>query len=708
MKRFFMFIGRVFDRVFSSSRVWKQLLCIIGCGLIGIVILYVLGGFHLFDADGWIIKKLNAIGCDTARLMRIVQLMLDPGNFGNGDDDAGMSALWQLFITLVGTVVFLSMVINAFGNVVDNRIENYRKGFVRYWFNDHVVFLGANEVIIGMIDHLATIEKFRKKKFVVLTSDDCEKVRDNITSHLSEEAKKLKITFLFGERNNDDTLRSIYINRASHIYIVGEDKELERDSINIECWNIIKTIRLEVVDKFNKCSLRGICRSRRMTRLCKWFKESGLSKKLNIAKCYLILDRQSSTWVFNKMKADPNSGIETNVIDTLESLSQRVLVNPQSDNGRPVPPTLDGPEGIRRESEKTVHLVIFGMTQMASAMAMTAAHLCHFPNYLRDPSKKTTITFIAPDAKQEMAFLTGRYFHLFRHSEYEYLEEGMSDDERKKNSHVSEGEDFLDIRWRFVKGSIEQSWIRKLLMGYYENHKIGKERLTLAICGNDAESNIASALYLPEAFYAKKKESGCDDVTILVYQPVSGERIYTACAKTYRYSNVYPFGQYDRSYDPSYRARLLAAKKINYLYKVCKNYKKMPDTYTELDELWRDKTFLDRASSMYSANSIYMKLRSVGLTPESTKEELKPYVEMLSEVEHNRWDVERLILGVAEPTQEQREEYLALADPGVLKSYWKQNLHLNINLVPYKDLDEGTKGYDRVIVSNMLDVIKKC
>lgn len=676
MKRFFLFIGRVFDKTFSSSRVWRQLAFISFFCIFGILILYGLGGCHLFDADGCLRDILAFIKFDTARLKRVVELMLDPGNFGNGSDDAGMSALWQLFITLAGTIVFLSMVINAFGNVVDNRIEKYRKGFVRYWFNDHVVFLGANEVIIGMIDHLATIEKFRKKKFVVLTSDDCEKVRDNITSHLSDEAKKLKITFLFGERNNDDVLKSIYIDRASHIYVVGEEKELERDSINIECWNIIKLLRQETTDK--------------------------------VAKCYLILDRQSSTWVFNKMKTDPVSGIETNVIDTLESLSQRVLVNPQSDNGRPVPPTLDGPEGIRRESEKTVHLVIFGMTQMASAMAMTAAHLCHFPNYLRDPSKKTTITFIAPDAKQEMAFLTGRYFHLFRHSEYEYLEEGMSEDERKKNSHVSEGEDFLDIRWRFVKGSIEQSWIRKLLMGYYENHKIGKERLTLAICGNDAESNIASALYLPEAFYAKKKESGCDDVTILVYQPVSGERIYTACAKTYRYSNVYPFGQYDRSYDPSYRARLLAAKKINYLYNVGDKYEKMPEAYAELDALWRANTFLDRASSMYSANSIYMKLRSVGLTPESTKEQLKPYVEMLSEVEHNRWDVERLILGVSEPTKEQREEYLALADPGVLKSYWKQNLHLNINLVPYKDLDEGTKGYDRVIVSNMLDVIKKC
>ena len=668
-----MWIGRLFDKSFSSSKGLWQFLFIAALCLIGIIFLHILGGIHLFDGDQVAKKILGFFNCDVPRFKRVVELMLDPGNFGNGED-SGMSVVWQLIITLAGTIVFLSMVINAFGNVVDNRIEKYRKGFVRYWFNDHVVFLGANEVIIGMIDHLATIEKFRKKKFVVLTSDDCEKVRDNITSHLSDEAKKLKITFLFGERNNDDVLKSIYIDRASHIYVVGEEKELERDSINIECWNIIKLLRQETTDK--------------------------------VAKCYLILDRQSSTWVFNKMKTDPVSGIETNVIDTLESLSQRVLVNPQSDNGRPVPPTLDGPEGIRRESEKTVHLVIFGMTQMASAMAMTAAHLCHFPNYLRDPSKKTTITFIAPDAKQEMAFLTGRYFHLFRHSEYEYLEEGMSDDERKKNSHVSEGEDFLDIRWRFVKGSIEQSWIRKLLMGYYENHKIGKERLTLAICGNDAESNIASALYLPEAFYAKKKESGCDDVTILVYQPVSGERIYTACAKTYRYSNVYPFGQYDRSYDPSYRARLLAAKKINYLYNVGDKYEKMPEAYAELDALWRANTFLDRASSMYSANSIYMKLRSVGLTPESTKEQLKPYVEMLSEVEHNRWDVERLILGVSEPTKEQREEYLA--DPKGLKPHWKQNLHLNINLVPYKDLDEGTKEYDRTIVSNMLDVIKKC
>lgn len=204
----------------------------------------------------------------------------------------------------------------------------------------------------------------------------------------------------------------------------------------------------------------------------------------------------------------------------------------------------------------------------------------------------------------------------------------------------------------------------------------------------------------------KKKESGCDDVTVLVYQPVSGERISTACMKTYRYSNLYPFGQHDNSYDPSYRARLLSAKKINYLYEMYDKYVRMPDksNYSILDKYWRGKSFLDRSSSMYSANTVYMKLRSVGLSPDSSKDALKPYVDMLSEVEHNRWDVERLILGVSDLTQAQQAQ--AVADPQMYKTHWKTNLHMNKNIIPYDELDEDTKKYDKIIVRNMIDVVK--
>lgn len=672
-RRFRIFGGRLFDKAFSSSKVWGQLIFMVVCCLLGITVLYILGGVAGGAVDGFLKDLLRSVGVDGPRLRRVVELMLDPGVFSGSNEVTMMPELWQLVITLCGAVVFLALVINAFGNVVDNRVEAYRKGLVRYRFRDHVVFLGANDVVIGMIDHLATVGKFRKKKFVVFTSHDCEEVRDNITSHLSEYARKLDITFLYGERNDEEALYSIYIDKASHIYIVGENNEQEHDSISIECWNIIKDIRKEAV-----------------------VESPGM-----IAKCYLVLDRQSSTWIFNKMNADPASGIETNVIDTLESLAQRVLVNPKPDGDLKAPPTLDGPEGICHDSDRIVHLVILGMTQMSSAMAMTAAHLCHYPNYLRDKTKKTLITFIAPDAKQEMDFMLGRYSNLFRLSEYEYHEEGQE----KPYSHKPE-KDFLDVRWEFVKGSIEQEWVRKRLLKYYDSHKSGSTRLTLAVCGNDAESNIASALYLPEEFYMKTKESGCDDVTVLVYQPVSGERISAACMKTYRYSNIYPFGQHDRSYDPSYRTRLLAAKKINYLYEKYDKYERMPvkSEYSVLDKFWQKKSFLERASSMYSANSIYMKLRSVGLSPDSSKDALKPYVDMLSEVEHNRWDVERLILGVSDLTQEQQVK--AAADPQLYKTHWKTNLHMNKNIIPYDELDEGTKEYDKVIVRNMIDAVK--
>lgn len=674
-RRFRLFGGRFFDKAFSSSRVWGQMLFLVLCCVAGVTVLYILGGVGNGAVDGFLKDTLRSVGVDGARLRRIVELMLDPGVFAGSNEVTMMPEIWQLVIALCGTVVFMALIINAFGNIVDNRVEAYKKGLVRYRFKNHVVFLGSNEIIIGMLDHLATVEKFRKKKFVVLTSADCESVRDNVTSHISTQARQLDITFLYGERNQEESLYSIYIDKASHIYIVGEDNEMERDSVSVESWNIIKAIRQKASETSDM-----------------------------VAKCYLVLDRQSSSWIFNKIPADPVSGIETNIIDSLESLSQRVLVNPMPDGDMPAPPTLDG-TGIGYESDSVVHLVISGMTQMSSAMAMTAAHICHFPNYLRDKTKKTIITFIAPDAEKEMAFMTGRYSHLFRLSEYEYIHEGRDEDPVVASHHVPE-KDFLDVRWQFVKGSVEQKWVRNYLLEQYAKHKAGQERLTLAFCGNDAENNIASALYLPEEFYAKETESKCEDVTILVYQPVSGERISTARMKTYRYSNVYPFGQHDRCYDPSYRARLLAAKKINYLYEKYDKYEKMPDrnSYSVLDQLWRGKSFMERASSMYSANTVYMKLRSVGLNAASTSEELKKHVDVLAEVEHNRWDIERLILGVSDMTASQRAQ--ADADPGLYKNHWKTKLLMNKNIIPYDELDEGTKDYDRIIVGNMIDVVK--
>ena len=40
------------------------------------------------------------------------------------------------------------------------------------------------------------------------------------------------------------------------------------------------------------------------------------------------------------------------------------------------------------ESEKYVHLVIVGMSRMGVALAVEAAHIAHYPNFIRDKRRK--------------------------------------------------------------------------------------------------------------------------------------------------------------------------------------------------------------------------------------------------------------------------------------------------------------------------------
>lgn len=70
-------------------------------------------------------------------------------------------------------------------------------------------------------------------------------------------------------------------------------------------------------------------------------------------------------------------------------------------------------EPITRESNRTVHLVIIGMSRMGVALGIEAAHLLHFPNFCRDRRLKSRITFIDAAADEEMNFFRGRYRHYF-------------------------------------------------------------------------------------------------------------------------------------------------------------------------------------------------------------------------------------------------------------------------------------------------------
>lgn len=660
---------RLFDRSFSSG--WgRQVLFLLGA----LTVVLLIGTFALH-------KSYVPGDEQNEPLIRALELILDPGSF-NGSDENSFSLVVQLLVTLTGAVFFTAMLITVLGNIVGNRIENYKKGRVRYRFDNHVLVLGANSMLVNMLREFIQTGVHQNRKIVVLTTQDTEKLHDKVLSDVPEMEDRLDVTWLNGSRIIEQTLRNVQVDDAYSIYILGEDDEIDHDSINLECWKRVK----------------DVCKDVRRP-----------------VQCYLVVDRVSTYHVLQFGKKEKDTWLYLNIINSLENWAQRVLVSREYEADCSVEPeqcrfpAIDR-DGIMADSDKTVRFVICGMTQMSYAMASTVAHIAHFPNF-RNGQNRTKICFIAPDIREEMDFFLGHYDNLFRLSNADYIHWNQNGEpviERLRTPLAKYG-DFLDIEWVFVDGSVESDNIRSLLHEWACNDK---EYLSIALCENESDANVAASLYLPEAIYANK-------VPVFVYQPLSGEVLKYA-HKTPRYSNVYPFGMKDECYDPLFRKRIVKAKRINYLYQLQDNgisYEKMAESEV-LEDYWNTRSeYLFKLSNLYASNSIPIKLRSIGIDPDKVdcKTVLSPSdISILSEVEHNRWNMERLLLGTQPLYVSKRKainDMLKDSDPEVVNQGKAINKHLKNNfyhkdIAPYDELLPSSKQYDTAIVTNILDVIK--
>jgi hypothetical protein len=350
------------------------------------------------------------------------------------------------------------------------------------------------------------------------------------------------------------------------------------------------------------------------------------------------------------------------------------------------------------------------MTQMSYAIASTVAHIAHFPNY-KYGNNRTKICFLAPDIREEMDFFLGHYDNLFRLSHASHIYWDSTGVQQRKTMRTPSAEygDFLDIEWEFIDGSIESENVRSLLHKWACNDK---EYLSMALCENGPDSNVAASLYLPEIIYAR-------NVPVFVYQPLSGE-VLTYANHTLRYSNVYPFGMKDECYDPLFRNRIIKAKRINYLYQLENNklkYERMADSAV-LEEYWdTELAYIYKLSNLYAANSIPVKLRSVGIDPDNVDVNTRftpEDIAILSRVEHNRWNMERLLLGAQPlPASKRRviNDMLRDSDETIVEQGKDMNAHLkehfyHKDIAPYDELLPTSRQYDEAIVTNILDVMR--
>ena len=239
-------------------------------------------------------------------------------------------------------------------------------------------------------------------------------------------------------------------------------------------------------------------------------------------------------------------------------------------------------EPITIHSDKHVHLVIFGMDEVAETVAIHAAHVAHYPNYVRNHSLRTRITLISENAETQSEEFIKRYRHLFDNSYYRIVKPSEEQAVRAFHKPMYDGrrEDFVDVEWEFVDAESWHPDVREKLKQWAQDDK---QLLTVVMADKIVDKNVAMSLFLPDELYLRS-------IPIHKYNPNAVE-----------YDVTMPLVQ--------------MAKIVNYIYDRCYNdnfknwqgeiFSSVEINAVDRDRLWVDLSNVKRWSSIYNEDAIY-------------------------------------------------------------------------------------------------------
>ncbi len=602
---------------------------------------------------------------------------IDPGNQHSATTAGGR--LLVALLAALGIVLLNGLLVTTLINWFDSRRERWLRGETRYpgtlHNKPHYVIIGGNDMVAGIVSQLLPEEEKRLPYVVIQTSRDVESFRRELFSSLNERQQR-RIIIHYGNLTSATDIADLALDNALEVCILGEqcgsgDSDSNHDALNMECLQLVS----------------ADCKAR-----CNSAKKAQGAKPLV---CRVMFEYQTSFSIFqfSEISEEIKKYIAFKPFNYYEMWAQKVLVCKDSGRDAGYSPTryipLDG-SGIGSGSEEFVHLVVVGMSRMGTALAIEAAHLAHYPNY-ETRGLRTRITFIDPAARSEKEFFIGRFKSLFALSNWRYGEVGDNGlqwrewNRPDENSHL--GGDFLDIEWEFIHGSVELAAVQEYLeLSAAEPHA----KMTVAICLPEENRATAAAIYLPKSLYANVQQ-------VLVYQRTNSSMLDGLVGR--RYSSPYDgklraFGMADCCYDKSLIEQgERIADTVNRRY--C-NPRHDDDAYTQAlverfadrqalaqteadlramnERFLGDTAFMERNnaevealcrrveatclkegvkrinktevasrwSSLYNANMLWSKLRSVGYT--EGKELSERDVWDIANTEHNRWNMEQLLM----------------------------------------------------------------
>lgn len=669
---------------------------------------------------------------DPSLLWTVYYHFIDPGNQHMTTTHRGR--IISGIIATLGFLLLNGLLISMLISWIDRRREQWLKGEVKYKRflrrakKKFYIVIGGNDVAIGIVSELFVNNKVKKLPYIVIqTLRDVESFRRELFSGLTEEQQK-HIIIYYGNRTSKDDIAYLHIENAIEVFVIGEDTRTDdiesyHDTMNMKCLRLIN-------DEI---------------------KNSQAFKKGEKLVCRVMFEYQTS---FNVLQVtDINvDKIKFLPFNYYEMWAQNVLVCQElKGNCKYLP--LEGFDGIKPDDNNFVHLVIVGMSRMGVAMAIEAAHLCHYPNY-ENKQIRTKITFIDKNAAEEKNFFIGRFKELFALSHWRYgnINENGVLEWNPQDIHIPTGfeylgGDFLDIEWEFINGSVENPAIQKYLEDASRNMNA---KMTIAICLPENSRAIAAATYLPRCIYEETSTQ-----QVLVYQRLDDEllnqinykgryseklRAFGMAKKCYNLSLTEMAESISKEVDKAYDQFVWEQMKKRYKKLTDEDYDKISNGYYSIssdknkekikkgcDEWIKEnrgkinysevkKSFENPRANMYKTNdkpksakmwsnqyniySMFSKFRCFGTDPSKGFE--GSMMKKLGEVEHNRWVLEQLLLRYRPLTydEQMKAKITDLYSSAMEKNRLKKNFaHLDIcSNSKLKEIDCNVMELDETLI----------
>lgn len=651
-----------FDRSFSKG-LFKQVLWLLA--IMAIVYLLLVAMTHLRACYA------PETGVSNSRWYDVLFVLMDPGS-----GSAAMSSPFVVLCAILGLVVFSGMLISLISNVLGRRVENYLNGETDYKVSNHVIILGYNKSITSL---LKAVYGDNKNTFIVLM---CERaacdVRERIHSDVPSEVEKSVILMNGMRYAVEDLKRLCLTSNVKEIYVLGEENEEDHDTLNLKCVEM----------------LTGM-----------------LPAGNSPVDCHVQIDSNTVFSVlqsvdFGETKLDDGTSVKDRInfmpFNFNEIWSQKALATIPSQieiggNKEYEYFPLDG-EGITSDSGCHVHLFILGMNEMAVSLAVNAAHILHFPNYREgDFSTCSHITFIDHHAEKAGRDFRNRYRHLFQLARWRQVkvDECLDNDKVWVNPwdaddfpyrHLGE-QNFLDIQWEFIEGEITDDGVQAYLEKCARHDG---EITTIALCDEDSEHNAEYCLALPESICQ------CAN-TILVRQKQNHVTINMIRSMPH-HTRMRSFGLMSECYREN-----LISDRFGKIINAC--YMGIDFSRSDLiKDAWKKCKVLNRWSSVYSANMLFTKLRSMGLeegnitenriTQLMSQEKIRSG---LQQTEHYRWVTEKLLLGFSPLTVTEQVDWVTSEE----NKRRLRSLNKHIDIRSNHKLSDADKKKDDSVNSNL-------